>query len=344
MSVYASIMFCVILYNMAGSYNNSIRTLTAAALRSLRFTVLTLVFMIPALILAGCGGGGAAAAQTEPEEDVIGSRDCTPEVLVPEHPGTEVLGNEEAEIDITHIADGYFSAAYHGDSKKVKLQMTADAGLTYTYDLVPDGSWNVFPVSDGNGHYILGIYSNIEATMYAEVYSTELDVTLTDEFIPFLYPNQYVWFTEDTRAVARGAELCRSADTDLDCVTKIYQYVTGNIVYDREEAENVQSGYLPDVDEVMDTGKGICLDYSALMASMLRSQGIPTRMEVGYAGTAYHAWISCYLDEIGWINSLIYFDGENWSMMDPTMAASQGEKKLKKFIGDGTNYRRLYLY
>ncbi len=344
MSVYASIMFCVILYNMVGSYYNSIRTLTAAAFRSLRFTVLTLVFMIPALAMAGCSGGGAAAAQTEPEEDVIGSRDSTPEVLVPEHPGTEVLGNEEAEIDITRIADGYFSAAYHGDSKKVKLQMTADAGLTYTYDLVPDGSWNVFPVSDGSGHYVLGIYTNIEATMYAEVFSTELDVELTNDFIPFLYPNQYVWFTKDTRAVSKGAELCRSADTDLDCVTKIYQYVTGNIVYDREEAENVQSGYLPDVDEVMDTGKGICLDYSSLMASMLRSQGIPTRMEVGYAGTAYHAWISCYVDEIGWINSLIYFDGENWSMMDPTMAASQGEKKLKKFIGDGTNYRRLYLY
>ncbi len=337
-------MFCVILYNMVGSYKNNIRILTARALRSLRFTVLAFVFMIPALAAAGCGNAEATAAQTAPEEDVIGSRDSTPEVLAPEQPGTEVLGNEEAEIDITHIADGYFSAAYHGNSQKVKLQMTADAGLTYTYDLVPDGSWNVFPVSDGSGHYVLGIYTNVEATMYAEVFSAELDVTLTSDFSPFLYPNQYVWFTKDTRAVAKGAELCRSADTDLDCVTKIYQYMTRNIVYDRDEAENVKSGYLPDVDEVMDTGKGICLDYAALMASMLRSQRIPTRMEVGYAGTAYHAWISCYVDEIGWINSLIYFDGENWSMMDPTMAASQGEKKLKKFIGDGTNYRRLYLY
>ena len=30
------------------------------------------------------------------------------------------------------------------------------------------------------------------------------------------------------------------------------------------------------------TKKGICLDYSSLIASMLRTQGIPTRMEIGY--------------------------------------------------------------
>lgn len=315
----------------------------AGILRLAHLPVLFLLCLLAALSVCACGSGGASGTAA-PQEDVIGSRDATPVIRVPSHPETEVLGNEEAKIDISNIGDGYISVAYCGDSKKVKLQMTADDKLTYTYDLVPDGSWNVFPVSSGDGHYVIGVYSNIEATMYAEVFSTELDVVLEDEFGPFLYPNQYVWFTEDTRAITKASELCRSADTDLDCVTKVYDYVVNHVVYDKEEAETVQSGYLPDVDEVMDTGKGICFDYAALVATMLRTQQIPTRMEIGYAGTAYHAWISCYVDEVGWINSLIYFDGENWSMMDPTMAASQGEKKLKKFIGDGTNYRMLYLY
>ena len=48
--------------------------------------------------------------------------------------------------------------------------------------------------------------------------------------------------------------------------------------------------------------KGICFDYAALMTAMLRSQGIPTKLEIGYSGEVYHAWISTYIDEIGWVD------------------------------------------
>lgn len=81
------------------------------------------------------------------------------------------------------------------------------------------------------------------------------------------------------------------------------------------------------------------------MTAMLRSQGIPTKLNVGYAGTAYHAWISCWLKETGWVENIIYFDGKEWTLMDPTLAASETDKrKLKKFIGDGDNYIVQYAY
>ena len=114
--------------------------------------------------------------------------------------------------------------------------------------------------------------------------------------------------------------------------------------YDYNEAETVQSGYIPDIDEVLSTKKGICLDYAVLMSSMLRSQRIPTRMEVGYAGTAYHAWISTYITDVGWVNGIIEFDGTKWSLMDPTFASNVNEKELKSFIGDGSNYSVKYIY
>ena len=62
---------------------------------------------------------------------------------------------------------------------------------------------------------------------------------------------------------------------------------------------------LPDIDEVMRRKQGICFDYSSLMAAMLRSQRIPTRLEFGYAGDAYHAWITTYIEDEGWINGII---------------------------------------
>ena len=293
---------------------------------------------------------GSSSRQTPADIDysIPGERDSTPRLLLPEQSGSEsegtILGNEEVKIDISHMADGYVSVLYTGDSGKVKLRMTTEDGNVYSYALSLDGEYDVFPLSSGDGSYILGVYTNIEGTMYAEVFSTELQVQLDDEFGPFLYPNQYCWFDENTSAVAESAYICTPANNDLDAVSLAYNYVVSKITYDWEEAENVQSGYLPEIDEILETGKGICLDYSSLLACMLRAQGIPTRMEIGYAGTAYHAWISCYITDVGWVNGLIEFDGKEWSMMDATFAASQGEKKLKKFIGDGENYKTVFLY
>ena len=93
-----------------------------------------------------------------------------------------------------------------------------------------------------------------------------------------------------------------------------------------------------DVDSILTSGTGICLDYAAVMASMLRSQRIPTRLEVGYAQDAYHAWISVYTADTGWLNGIIEFDGNVWTLVDPTFGANTDDKALKKFIGDGTNY------
>ena len=48
-------------------------------------------------------------------------------------------------------------------------------------------------------------------------------------------------------------------------------------------------------------------------------------LNIGYATDIYHAWISVYLKSIVWVDNLIQFDGENWSMMDPTMASTGGD-------------------
>ncbi len=312
-----------------------------------KYSSFNFILLIPALILAilcaGCGGEEPPAVQ-EVDYSVKGSRDNTPQVKLPEHGSGEVLGNEEVDIDLSHCDEGYISVLYKGDAPRAKLRMTANDETTYTYELPTDGSYCVLPLSSGSGNYLFSVYGNIQATQYAEVFSTEKEITLGNEFGPYLYPNQYCWFSEDSMAIAESSRICNPANNDLEAVTLIYNYVVSNITYDWEEAENVKSGYLPQVDEVLETKKGICLDYSALISSMLRTQGIPTRMEIGYAGTAYHAWISCYITDVGWVNGIIQFDGKNWSLVDPTFAASQGEKNLKKFIGDGENYKRVYLY
>ena len=198
--------------------------------------------------------------------------------------------------------------------------------------------------SAGSGSYKAAVYENVTGNQYSTALSQTFTAQITNTFGPYLYPNQYVNFNDKSQVVAEAVQLAANCDTDLDVVTKVYNYVTTNITYDHDKATNVQSGYTSDVDKILASGTGICLDYSAVMASMLRSQGIPTRLEVGYAGTAYHAWISTYITDTGWVNGIIQFDGTSWSLMDPTFAANSSESSLKSFIGNGSNYKTKYVY
>lgn len=302
--------------------------------------------MVSVVCLAGCAAGSttSSAGLSADTSDMHAERDNTPRVLSPRADGTDTEGTDSVTLDFSNKNDGYFAVSFHGDSDKVKLQITTEDSIVYTYNVPADGTTQFFPFSDGDGSYGIGIYTNIKDTLYATEYETSVDVTLDNSYSPFLYPNQYVWFTDTTKAVAKSAEIVQPADTDLDAVTLVYDFVVNNITYDWDEAENVQSGYIPDVDEVLETGKGICFDYSSLMAAMLRSQRIPARMEIGYVGSTYHAWLSTYIDEIGWVNGIIRFDGTDWSLMDPTLASTEGESGTKNYITDSSQYRTCYLY
>lgn len=86
-----------------------------------------------------------------------------------------------------------------------------------------------------------------------------------------------------------GNSLAYYCSSDTEVVESVYNYIISNFKYDYDKAKNVKSGYLPDVDKVFTENTGICFDYAAVMATMLRTQAIPTRLEVGYAGEEYHA-------------------------------------------------------
>ncbi len=272
-----------------------------------------------------------------------GTRDNTPLCLVPEADGILEMRNDVAVIDYSHADQGYICADYSGSVSKIKLILSGPDGTDYTYDLHGNG-YEVFPLSAGSGSYKATIYENISGTSYSTCLYAGFDAVLANEFGPFLYPNQYVNFNADSKAVAKGAELAAGADTDLDVVISIYDYITASIKYDYNKASDPPAGYVTDVDEILSSGTGICLDYAALMSAMLRSQQIPTRLEVGYAKDAYHAWISVYTEETGWLNGLIEFTGSSWTLVDPTFGANSSEKSLKKFIGDGTNYTLKKVY
>ena len=304
-------------------------------------------FLTIFLLLGGCSGQSASALPQDKKEKASApsqeeSWDSQPKVLTPEAPGTVLMGNSAIEIDVSNISQGYLMARYVGNAAKVKFFIETPDQVRYTYDLKSSQTFAPLPLTAGSGTYTLDVREHVEDDLYSNLYKDTVEVQIDNEFSPFLYPNQYTWFTSDSQTVAQAASLTKGAQDGLEAVGAVYDYVIKNVTYDEEKAKTVQSGYLPDVDETLESGKGICFDYAALMTAMLRSQGIPTKLEIGYSGEVYHAWISTWLEEKGWVENIIEFDGESWSLIDPTLAAGNKASSVKKYIGDGSNYTVMY--
>jgi len=328
---------------------------------------ITIFGLLSAMFVSGCdllgpGGGNNSSQQSgqqpgqqpaqQPDQSPPSAENTTspvyelPEILVPTASGVDVEENGQAIIDYSNMQDGYIMVKYiEPTDLKIKLLITVPDGVQYTYSLYPGMDFEAFPLSGGNGEYSIGVFRQVEDTRYAMELSTTIYVTLVDEFAPFLHPNQYVNFNQNTEAVRKAAQLTAGIGDLLERVAAIYHFVINNVVYDVELAQTVESGYLRDVDRTLSTGKGICFDYAALMSAMLRSQGILTKLVIGYTGDQYHAWISVFSEEYGWLDDIIFFDGETWSLVDPTFAAGgMSSNSLSQFIGDGTNYTEKFLH
>ncbi|MBE6679605.1 MAG: transglutaminase domain-containing protein [Ruminococcaceae bacterium] len=264
--------------------------------------------------------------------------------FLPKASGKATKVCDSAIIDYSNISSGYVMVQFTADTDtRLKVQVKCKNN-TYTYNISPK-EWTVLPLSEGNGEYTVTIFQNVSGSKYATVLSQSVNANIKDETSVFLYPNQYVDYSVAKNAVAKAASLTKGKKNPLDKVAAIYDFVINTLTYDTEKAQTVKSGYLPVLDEVLKAKKGICFDYAALMAGMLRSQGVPCKLVVGYAGEAYHAWINVWSENEGWINAVIFFNGTTWERMDPTFAsASNGSGKIEQFIGDGKNYTVKYLY
>ena len=260
--------------------------------------------------------------------------------------GVAVSSSTKAVVDYSNLAEGYLMVRYTGGKNvRIKVQITkAGSTLNYNYDLNNTGANETFPLTEGDGQYTVKVLENTTEDRYAAAHTCTLDLKLRDSMAPYLYANQFVNFNDQSQVVAKAAELM-AGKTALEKVTAAFNYVVDNFTDDYDRAASVQSGYLPNVDSVLAAKKGICFDYAAVMTAMLRSQGVPCKLVVGYAGTTYHAWINVYTPETGWIEGAIYFDGKTWTLMDPTFTSTgKRSDSIMKYVTNSANYQQKYAY
>ena len=309
-----------------------------------RSSLRRMLAVLSALFLLLCNGCGKQPQTSQDLSEKPAYEPGITSVLTPEPGKADTVEADPLTLDFSNANQGYFMGRLSGSGHKVNIQVTGPDQIEYKYFLEEPDTYTAFPFTAGSGSYIVLAFENIGGDQYASLLSYSVTVDLANDFLPFLYPNQYVDFTQDSDAVRLAGELSADCEEDLDALTAIYSYITEHISYDDEKAATVETGYLPNIDETLSSGKGICFDYAALTAAMLRSLSIPARLNIGYSGDIRHAWVDVYIESVGWVRRAVQFNGNEWEMMDPTFAAAIGDDELTNdYIGDGENYSLQYI-
>ena len=333
---------------LIGVLVQEVSRIVPAILRGL-LAVLCAVFVaaIPACGGASSGGSGSGKAEAldlpfgggSDEVEATGAGYSQPEKVLEAKlaPGT----GGEPTVCTDYVDEGYVTAQA-ASAARLKFQVKAGE-QTYNYDLPNDGTQTVYPINMGNGSYSFRIMQNTSGSNYVELFESSADVNLDSEFVPFLMPNMFCDYAADSKCVDKARDLTSQATNQGQVVKSVCEFVAGNVTYDNAKAQKLakSSGYVPDPDDTLQSGTGICFDYASLSAAMLRSMGIPTRVMTGYVGKdqLYHAWIMVYVDGT-WHTAVFKVDPKTWSRCDVTFASTGATQ----YVGDASAYTDKYMY
>ncbi len=115
----------------------------------------------------------------------------------------------------------------------------------------------------------------------------------------------------DKNGISRGNDPLRDLIRLSDTLHSRFQYAPGST-----------SAASP-IEQILNSGRGVCQDYAHVMIAVARSWGVPARYVSGYLyvsgspdgqawSNATHAWVECLLPELGWVG----FDPTNQSLAD----------------------------
>jgi hypothetical protein len=201
-------------------------------------------------------------------------------------------------LNTSKLDQGVVTVSYDVPKDKRIKVMISKGDKSYTYNLYASKTTETFPLQQGNGAYKVSVLENTTGNKYKVISTESVDLSLSDTNSVYLGSVQNVKWTASDAAVLKAKQLTQGKTTDEAKVQAIYNYIVSNVKYDYKLAANVTPDYIPNSSNTLTTKKGICYDYASLFATMLRSEGIPTKLVMGntsYVST-YHAWNEVFLN------------------------------------------------
>ena len=145
----------------------------------------------------------------------------------------------------------------------------------------------------------------------------------TPELWPMTHPSRFVRPSPALEKfmaahdIALGEDPLVSARALCAKLHDVFEYIPGHTRVDSP------------IEEILETGRGVCQDYAHVMASIMRGWGVPCRYVSGYLGPEAageatgesHAWVECW------------FPGVGWTGFDPTNNIEGGERHVRVAVG-----------
>lgn len=240
---------------------------------------------------------------------------------------------ESGWLNTSQLSQGVVQVSYDvPKDKRIKLMITKD-NKSYSYNLYASKSTETFPLQQGNGAYKVSVLENTSGNKYKVLSSETVDLSMSNTNAVYLSSVQNVKWNSSDKAVLKAKQLTQGLTTDEAKVQAIYNYIVANVKYDYTLAANVTQDYIPNNDNTLASKKGICYDYASLFATMLRSEGIPTKLVMGNTSyvSVYHAWNEVLLNG-------------KWVTIDTTVDAGLGKNKETGFTKASSKYTAAKIY
>ncbi|MCC7290333.1 transglutaminase family protein [bacterium] len=151
----------------------------------------------------------------------------------------------------------------------------------------------------------------------------------------YLQPDKY-WEVDDPLIISTAETLAKKASSVLELIEADYKYIVDTFEYSHEKLGkgNIRLG----AKAALGGSQTICMEYSDALTALLRAQGIPARIAIGYGNdpksaenkisndqlleqTIGHQWTQVWIPDYGWLS------------VDPTWGESQ-----RKYIGSDLDH------
>lgn len=218
-------------------------------------------------------------------------------------------------------------SAKYGSDMRV---MVEKGNEKYYYSL--NDEMEQLPVQLGSGIYTVKILQNTSENKYKVLKKDTINFS-NDSIEVFLSSSQPVYWKNEDKLIQLADSLTKGLTTDREKVEAVYRYIVENVKYDYNKINVISTDYVPDLDETITSKKGICYDYAALFAGILRSEGIYTKLVKGYKNdlSTYHAWNEVLLDG-------------TWVVVDTTYDAALSKIQSQDMIKSAEDYNKVREY
>lgn len=235
-------------------------------------------------------------------------------MLVPEiaEEGQLVYENKEKgerlAIDLSNLNKGFIAVRCVAGRP---ARLVLEKGAKQQTDPIPSSQgYTIFPLEMGDGNYRAQIFLHVGDRLYEPVLSAEFELNTEQDEYRYLITNHKVPYTETSQVAELARTLRAGASTEEELIKDAVNWIISNIRYTEGPALAEGEAAVTNLDKVLDEKEGICTDFAATFAALMRINRIPCKVVFGTVdtpgGLVYHAW------------NLLSAEGGQWLLYDTT--------------------------